>query len=57
LPRSPRCPTLAEQEQQQTVVVTTLRRELPDHVTPIDALATESNRLLPPLSDDVADAA
>jgi hypothetical protein len=39
------------------VVVTTLRRELPDHVTPIDALQSESNRLLPPVSDAVADAA
>jgi hypothetical protein len=45
---------------QQTVVVTTLRRELPDHVTPMDALQSESNRLVAPaapLSDDIADAA
>ncbi|HEV2295221.1 MAG TPA: hypothetical protein VGR35_15320 [Tepidisphaeraceae bacterium] len=40
--------------EQQTVFVTAVRRELPDHVKPMDTLQTESNRLL---TNDLADAA
>ena len=42
---------------EQTVVVTTLRRELPHRIETIDAPHGESSRLPPPLPDDAADAA
>jgi len=43
--------------EQQTVFVTTVRRKLPDCVKTIDALRAESSRLLPPLTEQTADAA